>query len=370
MIQETHHQPAGENQAGPGRRDFAPMRLDALPDQPLVSVLIPSYNYGRYIWMTLQSLLDQTYSNFEAIVCDDGSSDNSIEVIQKYAARDSRIKFLAKEHGGITSTTNVAYANSKGEIISLLDSDDVFKSSKLEKVVAAFRNNPRSGVFMHRVQTISAAGQPFGQPRPRDLEQGWLGPSALRRGGHTPYAPGPGLSFRREVISGLFPMCLPASVAHATDGYLVRCAQFITEISVTDECLTEYRIHGGNTCGLNRHLFPPKSDIEATEISVSLQKDFLRRVYGSELAEMLRLEDRSGYWQGLLAYRALHGKTAGTVRPFSVEEMIGHLGNRQERRIWRLILKLPDPLTKQAYCFWHGSSAWQRAIRSVFRRWV
>jgi glycosyltransferase involved in cell wall biosynthesis len=346
------------------------MRLEPLPDQPLVSVLTPSYNYGRYIGKTLQSLLDQTYPNFEAIVCDDGSADNSIEVIQKYAARDSRIKLLAKEHGGIIGTTNMAYANSRGEIISLLDSDDVFKPSKLEKVLAAFRSNPRSGVFMNAVQPVSATGQPFGKPRPRVLEHGWLAPLALRRGGYTLYSPGPGLSFRREVISGLFPLPLPAELGHATDGYLVLCAQFITEISATHECLTEYRIHGNNTYGLHRNLFPPKGDIEAVEKFVSLQQDFLRRVYGPDLAEMLRMEDRSGYWRLLLAYRALHGKKAGTIRPFRVEEMIGHLEDGQERRIWRWILKLPDPLTQQAYCFWRGSSAWQRAIRAVFRRWA
>jgi glycosyltransferase involved in cell wall biosynthesis len=371
MTDEGRLQPPVENQSRASARDFAPMRLESLPDRPLVSVLIPSYNYGRYVGLTLESLLGQTYPNFEAVVCDDGSSDNSIEVIQKYAAQDSRIKLLPKEHGGIASAMSTAYANSRGEIISLLDSDDVFKPSKLEKVVAAFRSNPRSGVFMHRVQTVFAAGQPFGPPKPEVLEHGWLAPRALRRGGYTLHAPGPGLAFRREAVSELFPLPLPTSIAYTSDAYLVLCAQFITEISATDECLTEYRIHGGNVYGLHRaDLFPAKGDIEERELFISLQKDFLRRVYRPELPEMLRLEDLGNYWRALLAYRALHGKTAGTIRPFSEEEMIRHVPYDTEGRIWPFILKMPDPLAKRAYCFWRGSAGWQRVVRAIFRRWL
>jgi glycosyltransferase involved in cell wall biosynthesis len=363
---------AKESQPRPNTRDFAPIQLAPLPERPLVSVLIPSYNYGRYVGITLQSLLDQTYPNFEAIVCDDGSSDNSVEIIQKYAARDSRIKFFPKEHGGIISTMNMAYVHSQGEIISLLDSDDVFKPSKLQKVVAAFRNNPRSGIFMNAVQRITSEGRPFGQPIPRGMEDGWLAPTALRRGGESVYPPGPGLSFRRQAVAGLFPVPLPTSIAHATDAYLVLCAQFMTEITMTTECLTDYRIHGANAYGLRESwAFPTKPDIEENELFFSAQRDFLRRAYGSDVAGLIRLEDFHGYWERLLSYRVLQGRQAGSIRPYSVEEMIGHvMRNTRERRIWRFIMKLPDPLAKRLYGFWRGSSAWERAIRALLRRWL
>jgi glycosyltransferase involved in cell wall biosynthesis len=364
---------AKATQPRPNAREFAPMGLEPLSDHPLVSVLIPSYNYGRYIGITLQSLLDQTYPNFEAIVCDDGSSDDSVEVIQRYAEQDARIKFFAKEHAGIVSTTNMAYANSKGEIISLLDSDDVFRPSKLEKVVAAFRNNPRSGVFMNAVQPVTAEGRPFGQPIPRAMDQGWLAPVALRRGGMSSHPPGPGLSFRREAVSEIFP--LPSTIEFSLDAYLVGCAQFITEVSATTERLTDYRLHGANTLGLavtdplrmKRHV----DDLEGLFVG---QKDFIQRLYGPEVAQVARLEDVWRYWWGLLIYRALEGKKAGRLRPLSDEEMIGHVAEAQQRRRWRFILKLPDPLAKQAYslwaALWFGSSAWQRAVKAIFRRWT
>jgi glycosyltransferase involved in cell wall biosynthesis len=361
---------AKESQPRPNTRDFAPMQLAPLPDRPLVSVLIPSYNYGRYVGMTLQSLLDQTYPHFEAIVCDDGSTDNSIEIIQKYAARDSRIKLWVKEHSGIVGTTNMAYAHSQGEIISLLDSDDVFKPSKLQKVVAAFRNNPRSGVFMNAVQPVTAEGRPFGQPIPRwKMEDGWVAPTALRRGGDAVYPPGAGLSFRREAVSGLLPA--PLTVRLFVDRYLAFCAQFITEVSVTTECLTDYRVHGGNTFG-NSNTDPDrmKAGIEEIERVFAAQGDFLRGLYGPELAGTRRLEGDWYYWWVLLTYRAFKGKRAGMIRPYSVEEMIGHVTGARQRRIWRFILELPDPLAKQAYCLWAGSSAWQRAVKAIFRRWM
>jgi glycosyltransferase involved in cell wall biosynthesis len=69
-----------------------PIELPKLPENPLVSILIANYNYEKYIGETIESVLSQTYPNWEAIVCDDGSKDNSREVIETYVQKDSRIK--------------------------------------------------------------------------------------------------------------------------------------------------------------------------------------------------------------------------------------------------------------------------------------
>ncbi len=117
---------------------LGPMELPPLPKVPLVSVLIASYNYGEYIGEAIDSVLNQTYQNFEIVICDDGSTDNSLEVIRAFAQKDSRIKYVFKENGGVASALNIAYFMSEGNIICFLDADDIFIRDKLYLVVQAF----------------------------------------------------------------------------------------------------------------------------------------------------------------------------------------------------------------------------------------
>ncbi len=96
---------------------LAPIHLDGLQDRPKVSVLISNYNYVEYVAEAIDSVLEQTYQNFELIIADDGSTDNSIAVISDYCLRDSRISLIAKENGGQASGLNAAFAASTGELI-------------------------------------------------------------------------------------------------------------------------------------------------------------------------------------------------------------------------------------------------------------
>ncbi|HTV55485.1 MAG TPA: glycosyltransferase family 2 protein [Terriglobia bacterium] len=365
-------------------RKFQPMALPPLPEQPLFSVLIPNYNYGRYLGATLQSVLDQTYRNFEVIVCDDGSKDNSRDVVQEYARRDSRIRLVAKQNGGFASALNKAYENSQGKLIALLDADDGFKPRKLELALASLRNNPRSGFCVDRTQPVSAAGQPLGSPYPQYVDHGWIGPEKLRQGSLSSLPPTSGLSFRREVAEELFP--IPLAIPRLIDCYLCS-AQFLTEISVATECLTRYRLHDAHLSGRRESagqgddpkpfwaMFDAEVQIRFVgelEDVLSAQKAFLARLYGAQIADSLRLEDHQGYWDSLLGIRALRGKRAGAIRPYTVEEMIGHVSRPANKRMWRALMRLPDPLAKRAYRFWRGSSPLKRlakaAVLPVIRR--
>lgn len=107
--------------------------------KPLVSILINNYNYGRYLSDAIDSALGQTYLNTEVIVVDDGSTDNSREVIEHYG---DRIVAILKENGGQASAMNAGFAASKGEIICILDSDDLFLPEKVSEVVDLFQKNP------------------------------------------------------------------------------------------------------------------------------------------------------------------------------------------------------------------------------------
>src|SRR5258706_6561628 len=82
-----------------------PFELGPLPPRPLVSVLLPNYNYARYIPSAIESVLRQSYQHFEIYICDDGSTDHSWQVIESYVARDRRIHAVRKPNGGMGPAT-------------------------------------------------------------------------------------------------------------------------------------------------------------------------------------------------------------------------------------------------------------------------
>jgi glycosyltransferase involved in cell wall biosynthesis len=108
--------------------------------QPLVSVLIPCYNAGRWIRETIESVLNQTWQNIEIIVVDDGSSDDSVAVIKHFDS--PRIKLIQQPNAGAASARNRALSESKGEYIQYLDADDLLSPRKIELQMARLANHP------------------------------------------------------------------------------------------------------------------------------------------------------------------------------------------------------------------------------------
>jgi glycosyltransferase involved in cell wall biosynthesis len=111
---------------------------------PLVSVIIPAYNAEAFIRFTLDSVLAQTYQNFEVIVVDDGSSDRTPEIVESYAQRDPRIRLLRQKNSGVAAARNLAIQASKGVYVSPIDADDIWYPQKLEKQVHCIENADQS----------------------------------------------------------------------------------------------------------------------------------------------------------------------------------------------------------------------------------
>lgn len=114
-------------------------RLRADEFVPLVSIVIPTYNQAQFLGQALDSILAQTYPFWEAIIVNDGSTDNTDEVIREYERRDSRIRGITKSNGGISSALNAGIKEARGEYFCWLSSDDLFNPTKLELQVKAFR---------------------------------------------------------------------------------------------------------------------------------------------------------------------------------------------------------------------------------------
>ena len=116
--------------------------------QTKVSVIIPAYNVERFIADTIQSVLEQTFQNFEIIVVIDGSPDRSAYVCRQFT--DRRIRIIEQENRGLAGARNTGIREAIGEYIAFLDGDDMWEPQKLEKHVAHLENNPQVGVTFSR----------------------------------------------------------------------------------------------------------------------------------------------------------------------------------------------------------------------------
>ena len=100
---------------------------------PLVSVIMPAYNAEKYIGDSIQSVIEQTYSNWELLVVDDGSTDKTADRVRQFAAHDSRVKYFFQQNGRQAKARNTAIAQSSGTLLAFLDSDDLWLPEKLER---------------------------------------------------------------------------------------------------------------------------------------------------------------------------------------------------------------------------------------------
>lgn len=113
---------------------------------PLVSVIIPAYKAAAYLLETIQSVVEQTHSNWELIIVDDGSPDHQATVVADLVNSDNRIQYVKQKNGGVSSARNHGYDLSKGEFLAFLDADDIWLPHNLSSKIAKFQNNPSLGL--------------------------------------------------------------------------------------------------------------------------------------------------------------------------------------------------------------------------------
>jgi len=218
---------------------------------PLITVLITTYNYGRFIEQAIDSVLSQDYplDKMQILVVDDGSTDDTAERVKKYY---SHIEYFSKPNGGQASALNFGFARASGEIIALLDADDLFVPSKLSRIAQAFQEHPEVGLVYHRTREwkpetnqyteyefIPVSGDLHKEPDRFDL-----------------YTPQPTtcVCFRRTSVNPLLPM--PERMRMCADCFLVALIPFLAPVLALDEFLSVYRIHGDNSFYSDKQKIP------------------------------------------------------------------------------------------------------------------
>jgi glycosyltransferase involved in cell wall biosynthesis len=221
--------------------------LISFPLQPKVSVIITNYNYGRFLNQAIESVLAQTYQNFELIVVDDGSTDNSREIIESYG---ERLLVIWQKNAGQGAAFNTGIERVSGEIVCFLDADDYFKKDKLEKVVNTFQKHPEWVQISHSWISVNAENQAIGKGG-KTLSQGDVRNLLLERGR---YAMGitSAIAYRSTVLKQVMPV--PTQFfevdgklyAESADTYLTVTVPFYGEVGCINEPLMFYRMHGSN----------------------------------------------------------------------------------------------------------------------------
>lgn len=237
----------------------------------LVSVIIVNYNYGRFLRDAIESALNQTYPEVEVIVVDDGSTDNSREIITEYADTGKVIPVF-KENGGQASAFNAGFAVASGDVICFLDSDDVFLPNKIDRVVNLLSLYREADWLCHALCWQFPDGTtrvPFPYRSPIELRDYREDFTRGKLKAH--FQATSALCFKRKLLHNILPV--PEEIYITADNYIKFAAAGLGPVLLVNEPLAVQRIHGGNSYTL-------RSDIARTSVSIhiSIAKNLRSRV--------------------------------------------------------------------------------------------
>jgi glycosyltransferase involved in cell wall biosynthesis len=225
-----------------------------MSELPTVSVLMTVHNTERYVGKAVESILKQTFTDFEFLILDDGSGDRSLSILNRYAQQDTRISVISQPNQGIPKARNTLLHQAKGEFIAVLDSDDIALPHRLARQVEFLRQHPDVMCVGSCYQIIDEAGRlllsRYGMPETDEAIQTSL--LAGYGGIHQPC-----IMFRRSpaIAVGGYDETMP--VCEDLDLWL-RLGELGKLVNLS-EPLTQYRIHNRSISAQKQHLEQEKS---------------------------------------------------------------------------------------------------------------
>lgn len=203
----------------------------------MVSVIIDNYNYEKFISEAIESVLNQTYKDYEIIIVDDGSTDSSKDVILKYCNKyPDLITAVFKPNGGQASAFNAAFKLCRGDIVCFLDSDDYWYSNKLETIVK-----------YHKSCDFVAHNKNYPSGKPILVDEKFIDERQrlLKEYGEPFFMATSTISFKKSLLDTILPMP-EKEFKICADGYIVLCALYLKNVKYTNEVLSFYRVHNHN----------------------------------------------------------------------------------------------------------------------------
>ena len=211
---------------------------------PIISVIVPVYNAGKYLQPCLDSILTQTLRDLEILLIDDGSTDGSGPVCDGYAARDDRIRVIHQENRGLSAARNAGLDASKGDCIAFVDADDVLAPEMLGRLLEAIKNADMAVCNIRRISETGEPGEicPIGDEELTGrafaekllLPQAWFYVTVMNR------------LHRRELFDGLR---FPEGIIHEDEAIVCDLAAQCRRVVTISQPLYHYRRTSGSIMG-------------------------------------------------------------------------------------------------------------------------
>ncbi|MEO1375902.1 MAG: glycosyltransferase family 2 protein [Cyanobacteria bacterium J06635_10] len=247
---------------------------------PKVSIIIPAYNAMNYLPETLESVFEQTFTDFEILIINDGSSDDIVEWASKIT--DSRVKLIGQANQGVSAARNTGISKSQGKYIAFLDADDLWKATKLEKQVTCLDNNSTVGLVYTWTAFIDKFSKPTGVSIISHAEGNVWEEIVVR----DMISTGSCTMIRAECFDkvGLFDSDLWVGEDRDMWTRIAACYPF----AVIKEPLTLYRRHPQNTTKSNKIIVPQLSRV-------------IEKTFKDTPENLLYLKNRSYGWMNIFA---------------------------------------------------------------------
>lgn len=337
--------------------------------RPLVTALIDTYNHERYIEQALVSVVEQGLpaSELEIVVVDDGSTDKTPEIIQKFVPR---VRHLRKKNGGQASAFNAGFVESNGSIIAPLDGDDWWVKGKLAAVLEAFQRNPEVSAVSHAYYKFYESANEFrtvGPEKPTMLNLAT--PEAARVAFRDwEFLPTGALTVRRQLMQQVIP--IPPKLVFLADTP-INVASLADGVLVLPELLSYYRIHSDNLFAIDQvDVGKLRRRYEMVDATYSVLRPMLLRLgvpeecvsafvdeawigqnrfcllnFGGSRLKTLRTEMRYFHWrykEATVAYRVFSylvlGSASVLLPPRRFYELYGWYGRKNLGRLRRWIM--------------------------------
>jgi len=213
--------------------------MDKIPHS--ASVIVNNYNYGRFLRRAIDSVLAQTRQPSEIVVVDDGSTDDSVEIIKSYG---DRVVSVFKSNGGQASAINAAFRFARGDVIFILDSDDALNPDAIRIVLEAWKSG--TVLIQYLMEVVDPEGKVLGMhPTPPHLLAEGDVRGEMLASGHFASTITSGMAFLRERLQEAMPID-ESKVRMAVDGYLVRAVAMTGPVQAIRTCLARQCRHGQN----------------------------------------------------------------------------------------------------------------------------
>lgn len=223
------------NQSGVCVKIFNNLKMN-----PTVSVIIPNYNYGRFLREAIESVLAQTYPCREIIVVDDGSTDNSLEILAAY--EKDKVKVIRQKNCGVGAARNAGVKASSGDLVAFLDADDIWLPEKLEKQVSIFQSDPEIGLVSCGMQEFDMQGNIINYQK---SQVGWLSASVVAFETEL-IVSGSAVIIRRNVFNKISGFDEREELHPSEDLEFFFRVSRICKIGFAQDVLVRYRNHGNN----------------------------------------------------------------------------------------------------------------------------